>query len=1719
MAKSTPKTFQGGLNMDVDPRFQPQGTYRDAQNIKVVSVEGSSFTVENIKGATSKIDLGIDDGNIVGYYSFSDKLVLIHVDGTNTASSTTKIYMYTLNDDGTFSSEVDVNNSDTYVYSANMQMTEEQPVKIVGLIENKAIRRIYWSDNINPVRSINLELAPYALDNYPITTTEVPVSNLDLLPKAKLNAPYLSAVVGGNLKVGVYQYCYELFTTDGASTSISPLSGLYHTTNQTGDYKNTYGSAVGEDSSMGFQIKINSLDTNFEKIVLYAVLYETKDGPSKAYKVGEKYISGNTSATFSHQRLDNELPIEKILEVSNTFDVAKDIAIKDNILFAANTKKTDAFISIDEFDSELKRWKSDGTNRGTRFLSGGSYTRTNQGKDNYRFLPGVYYTNYTKNNNTASTGSTTSVAEYNLLQSGIGEGTILEETFSTSQDGLIVNINQGSNFIHADATGSGLVYDGAEYITYTIVIKVDTNGDGTYDQWWNGSAWQGSSTSFTYTGENPTNYVNSLGGDYALFYDNINILTTAIDGVDKLFVEIESKSINGVSGGSFVTSYTVTNNWLGDTTITANGYSSDGEVNISVEESVTLSEANEISEYSRVLGAQSQGFTSGKGVRMTFKTYPKVSDEVVGQTDDFPFISTNDSIINFDVNNTDSTTFIATQSSSNKDPQMVSLKGYKRGEIYRFGILFYDKKGNPTNTLWMGDVEMPRTYDRNLELIQVTGVRSPYDPTLTTAYQARSPQLNGRTIAEDYRLDVVDGIAVPGYCRTEEYYRDGDVALGNVGNTNKKTNWLFPYTRNSYASSRTFKHYTMDLCCVFDLRFPQSVLNKISGYRIVRAERSEEDSTILQQGLFREAISTNYNTTKKDNTELALPASGIPQDEIIGNSVDSNKLAVHEESQKHSGKYTLGENIITDNNTEVGSPDSNGTKTTESFIFGSNGSQQNYSENSGIGPIWTSVPSFGMLYSPDSIFGTAPYTYQDGDVARAISIIKLKDNTQFATNKAYSFRSHYADTKRFYGKKTINSSDGQDVYVGKTYTVDTQFHRLSNETLEDGSNGIKFYTETDSYGNYYSGADFTTSNDAKGLYNAGSELNDAKELNDGDSHNLESSSLDFHNVSFGSTKPIAETNADLTITGAYHSYVKSYTTIGYEVNKSIQKGNRGISVDVSDKGTFRIPNLDRALIGSDRQILFDDSMRSKKSPYMILGEIEKSSSYKEGVYGGVEDSAIYATRYIQAGDFVPVRDSHVPTTKFQCRVAGGDTYVSIFSHQLTMSHFHPDGSAAKVITFPVESRTNVEMRSGQHLASGFINAGFFPDVLPNKNDILYNQVYSQEANLKGYLSVNEKKKPKDENQPIQISYSKTKLSGESEDSFRQFPAAQFYEMDNDTGEINGLINFRDDLYVFQDNGFAKLFINSRTLIGGQEGILLGSASTIENHAYISKQYGSIHREGILATDNAIYFIDAKNSKIHRFTGSLQTISDKGISKFLNQDIFVTNSTLASKVKNNTYPRVETSQLVFAQNANGVSIGYDQNEKRVIFTFASYHDSQQNKKSISFNEYIDGWESKLDFCPPLWIMHDGKLYSHGRLPAEMGSSNVNCDNVYLFDSDASNRGLVVDLQKEQFIEIVINDGPTDSKKFDAVEVIGDVDTSGTVNLTGAAFSTDKVSEQSTTFATDLIHKVREGILRFPLRGKTATKRLVGSYALVKLKNNNTTKFSIFAIVPKIRKSFK
>lgn len=114
------------------------------------------------------------------------------------------------------------------------------------------------------------------------------------------------------------------------------------------------------------------------------------------------------------------------------------------------------------------------------------------------------------------------------------------------------------------------------------------------------------------------------------------------------------------------------------------------------------------------------------------------------------------------------------------------LRGYQRDEIYRFGIQFYDKSGNPYFVKWIGDIKFPSYFDTN----------SNPDPIAAA---------NGIT---DFRLILYD-------------------------QTNGSPN----------------RYYLQQLYIKFKIDLPSELSDVVGYYNIVRVERTNIDKSVYGSGL------------------------------------------------------------------------------------------------------------------------------------------------------------------------------------------------------------------------------------------------------------------------------------------------------------------------------------------------------------------------------------------------------------------------------------------------------------------------------------------------------------------------------------------------------------------------------------------------------------------------------------------------------------------------------------------------------------------------------------------------------------------------------------------------------------------------------------------------------------------------------------------------------
>ena len=349
-------TFQNGMQKDLGPTMPQDGAYTHAENIRIISdgSVGENAIVVSVDGNSLKLTLkyyfaGVGyevDGN--GYAQPTGALGNVHIIGNTVIRNTLVVFgvakaKTTINEvttdlETSVIYKIDLNTyEETLVYEEeDLNFNEDYPIQAVSRYENVDIQRVYWTDNLNAAKTINI-----AAENFDLTAKDLELSTyVDFLsPKV------VSVNSSGELPAGVYQYAYRLSSNEGAVTRFSPLSGLVNILNGSeywqynedpesqSEYSNT---TPGETTDKAVTIEIENIDLDYDFIELAAVYKQSSEGVTAAYIVKKvKLTSGKTSIKHVNA-IGETILIEEVTEITDEPSRAQTIETKDNRLFLGN---------------------------------------------------------------------------------------------------------------------------------------------------------------------------------------------------------------------------------------------------------------------------------------------------------------------------------------------------------------------------------------------------------------------------------------------------------------------------------------------------------------------------------------------------------------------------------------------------------------------------------------------------------------------------------------------------------------------------------------------------------------------------------------------------------------------------------------------------------------------------------------------------------------------------------------------------------------------------------------------------------------------------------------------------------------------------------------------------------------------------------------------------------------------------------------------------------------------------------------------------------------------------------------------------------------------------------------------------------------------------------------------------------------------------------------
>ena len=230
-----------------------------------------------------------------------------------------------------------------------------QAIKVEKIEENQNYNRIYWTNGIHPIKTVNLNSNSTFYNNF-----DSP-DDFNLFSNSPLNPPEIVSVTdSGAVKCGSWSYCYRLITSDGKYSVVSPITNPLPLllSSKSSSYESAIGGNVSENSGKSIFLRANDIDTVYSRIQLIGIQYLDNHGGAAFFLLKDEKIDSSTvNLTHTGNEITTPITAAEILSKSNTWDIAQDITVKDNRLLAANLQNTSSSLIEDNNTFRVKSWK------------------------------------------------------------------------------------------------------------------------------------------------------------------------------------------------------------------------------------------------------------------------------------------------------------------------------------------------------------------------------------------------------------------------------------------------------------------------------------------------------------------------------------------------------------------------------------------------------------------------------------------------------------------------------------------------------------------------------------------------------------------------------------------------------------------------------------------------------------------------------------------------------------------------------------------------------------------------------------------------------------------------------------------------------------------------------------------------------------------------------------------------------------------------------------------------------------------------------------------------------------------------------------------------------------------------------------------------------------------------------------------------------------------
>ena len=281
---------------------------------------------------------------------------------------------------------------------------------------------------------------------------------------------------------------------------------------------------------------------------------------------------------------------------------------------------------------------------------------------------------------------------------------------------------------------------------------------------------------------------------------------------------------------------------------------------------------------------------------------------------------------------------------------------------------------------------------------------------------------------------------------------------------------------------------------------------------------------------------------------------------------------------------------------------------------------------------------------------------------------------------------------------------------------------------------------------------------------------------------------------------------------------------------------------------------------------------------------------------------------------------------------------------------------------------------------------------------VYNTVYNTRNTSRPHAIYDDLNK-EDYNKTVdtRVYYSDLKANDEIIDSWCKFRSSNFIDVDQQYGPITNIYTFKNNLLFWQQKAFGVLSVNERSITTDNSGndVILGDGGVLSRYDYFSNKFGMCKQQFCVTSSNGgAYWCDTHNNVLCMFGGdSVVELSKQG------------------KVQGLVNSKADGSSGVF----------YDNKNNELVFNVLEY------KQQIAFNEsigkftsvYTMPFDGHIDFFNGLYLV------------------NTIDDKINIFQYDCISGYGLKDTQNQQiecYLRYVVNQQPLVTKVFDNQSIV-------------------------------------------------------------------------------------